>query len=181
MIEVATGKETGEAIDRAQFGPPSWTDDNRLLYNRLPKLAPDAPKSDKYLRSRAYVHAIGSDPERDRAILGLGVVPDMALDPLATPFVFTAPGSPYVIGIVGNGNQREFSLYAAPVGLAGTGRPGMAARRRPRRRGDRCRAHRQHALSADAQERAALQGRAARSRESGPRDARRWSCRRATR
>ena len=30
VIEVATGKETGEAIDRAQFGPPSWTDDNRL-------------------------------------------------------------------------------------------------------------------------------------------------------
>ena len=85
VIEVATGKETGEAIDRAQFGPPSWTDDNRLLYNRLPKLAPDAPKSDKYLKSRVYVHAIGSDPERDRAILGPGVAPDIALDPLATP------------------------------------------------------------------------------------------------
>ncbi len=72
VIEVATGKETGEAIDRAQFGPPSWTDDNRLIYNRLAKLAPDAPRSDKYLGSRAYIHAIGSDPERDRAILGRG-------------------------------------------------------------------------------------------------------------
>jgi prolyl oligopeptidase len=69
VIEVATGKETGEAIDRAQFGPPSWTDGNQLLYNRLAKQAADAPKSDKYLRSRAYVHTIGSDPERDRAIL----------------------------------------------------------------------------------------------------------------
>ena len=48
VIEVATGKETGEAIDRAQFGPPAWTDDNRLLYNRLQKLAPDAPPSDKF-------------------------------------------------------------------------------------------------------------------------------------
>ena len=123
VIEVATGKETGEAIDRAQFGPPSWTDDNRLLYNRLLKRAPDAPGSDKYLGSRAYIHAIGSDPDLDRPILGLGVVPDMALDPLATPVVFTAPGAPYVIGVVGNGNQREFSLYAAPATSLAKGVP----------------------------------------------------------
>ena len=123
VIEVASGKETGEAIDRAQFGSPSWTDDNRLLYNRLAKQAPDAPKTDKYLKSRAYVHTIGSDPERDRAILGLGVAPDLALEPLATPFVFAVPGSPYLIGIVGNGNQREFSLYAAPVASLAQGLP----------------------------------------------------------
>jgi prolyl oligopeptidase len=29
--------------------------------------------------------------------------------------VFTAPGAPYVIGAVGNGSQREFSVYAAPA------------------------------------------------------------------
>src|SRR6185436_13043966 len=45
VIDVATGKETGEAIDRAQFGPPAWTEDNKLVYNRLQQLAPDAPKA----------------------------------------------------------------------------------------------------------------------------------------
>jgi len=123
VIEVASGKETGEAIDRAQFGPPSWTDDNRLVYNRLAKLAPDAPRSEKYLKSRAYIHTIGSDPEWDRAILGLGVLSDMALDPLATPVVSTSPGAPWVIGIVGNGNQREFGLYAAPAASLAQGVP----------------------------------------------------------
>ncbi len=123
VIEVATGKETGEAIDRTQFGPPAWTDDNRLLYNRLQKLAPGAPKSEKYLKSRAYIRTIGSDPDRDRAILGPGVVPDMALDPLATPIVFTTPGSAYAIGLVGNGNQREFTLHAAPIASLGQGTP----------------------------------------------------------
>ncbi|HET7096070.1 MAG TPA: prolyl oligopeptidase family serine peptidase [Casimicrobiaceae bacterium] len=113
VIEVATGKETGDVIDRAQFGPPAWDDSNRLIYNRLPKLAPDAPKSDKYLKSRAYVHVLGTDPEKDRAILGPGVSADFVTDPLAVPFVSTAPGSPFVIGIVGNGNQREFNLYVA--------------------------------------------------------------------
>jgi hypothetical protein len=37
--DVATGKETGDLINRANFGPPGWTSDNRLLYNRLQKLA----------------------------------------------------------------------------------------------------------------------------------------------
>jgi prolyl oligopeptidase len=123
VLEVAAAKETGEAIDRAQFGPPSWTDDNRLLYNRLPKLAPDAPRSDKFLRSSVYVHAIGTDPERDRAILGPGIAPGIAFDPLSTPIVFTAPGSAHVIGIVGNGNQREVALYAAPVASLAQGVP----------------------------------------------------------
>ena len=123
VLDVTTGKESGEAIDRAQFGPPAWTDDNRLLYNRLPRLAPDAPRSDKYLRSSVYVHSIGADPERDRAILGPGSAPGVTFEPLSTPIVLTAPGSAHVIGIVGNGNQREVAVYAAPVASLAQGAP----------------------------------------------------------
>ena len=123
IVEVATGKETGEAIDRAQFGPPAWTGDNKLVYNRLPKLAADAPKTDKYLKSRVYVHAIGADPEKDRAILGPGLAPDIVMDPLATPTVLTAPGAPYVLGIIANGNQREFGLYLASAASLGKDAP----------------------------------------------------------
>jgi prolyl oligopeptidase len=123
VIEVVNGKETGDVIDRTQFGPPSWDDANRLIYNRLQKLATGAPKSDKYLKSRAYVHVLGSDPEKDRAILGPDVSANFVTDPLAVPFVSTAPGSPYVIGIVGNGNQREFSLYVARAAAIADGIP----------------------------------------------------------
>ena len=123
VVDVATGKETGEAIDRAQFGPPSWTEDNKLLYNRLQKLGSDAPKADKYLKSRVYVHAIGTDAEKDSAILGPGLAPDIVMDPLATPFASTAPGSPHVLGIVGNGNQREVGLYLASAAAIAKGAP----------------------------------------------------------
>ena len=47
----------------------------------------------------------------------------MALDPLATPVVFTSPGAPHAIGIIGNGNQREFGLYAAPAASLAQGVP----------------------------------------------------------
>jgi prolyl oligopeptidase len=123
VIDVASGKQTGDVIDRVQFGPPAWDDANRLVYNRLQKLAPDAPKSDKYLKSRAYVHALGTDPEKDRAILGPGVSADLVTDPLAVPFVATSPGSPFVIGVVGNGNQREFNLFVARAAASADGVP----------------------------------------------------------
>src|SRR5262249_37083394 len=74
-------------------------------------------------KSRAYVHVLGTDPEKDRAILGPGVSADFVTDPLAVPFVSTAPGSPFVIGIVGNGNQREFNLYVARASALADGAP----------------------------------------------------------
>ena len=99
--EVATGKETGDVIDRANFGPPGWTGDNRLLYNRLQKLAPDAPPTDKYVNSRVYLHTLGTDPEKDVAILGPGVTPgrhDATRSQF--PFAGTMPGSRHAIGVV---------------------------------------------------------------------------------
>jgi hypothetical protein len=40
VLEVATGKEAGGRSTARNFGPPSWTDDNLLLYNRLPSSRP---------------------------------------------------------------------------------------------------------------------------------------------
>ena len=64
VIEVATGKETGDVIDRVQFGPPAWDEDESPAVQPAAKARAGAPKSDKYLKSRAYVHALGTDPER---------------------------------------------------------------------------------------------------------------------
>jgi prolyl oligopeptidase len=123
VIEVATGRAIGEGIDRTPFGPPSWTEDNRLLYNRLQKPAPGARQSDKFLRSRVHLHALGEDPGKDPVLLGPGVSADVALEPPATPIVLTTPGSPYLIGMVGTGNQRETSVYAATLGSSRDGPP----------------------------------------------------------
>jgi prolyl oligopeptidase len=123
VIDVASGKETAEKIDRAQFGPPAWTENNRLIYNRLQKLAPDAPKADKYLKSSVYAHTIGTDAAQDRAILGPGLSPDVVMEALSTPIGATSPGSPYLLGIVGNGNQRELNIYFAPLSSLANANP----------------------------------------------------------
>ena len=121
--EVATGKETGEAIDRVRFGPPGWTPDNRLLYNRLQPPAPDAPRGDKYVNSRVYLHAIGSDPEKDVAVLGPNVTPGVTVDPVAMPYASTVPGSRHAIGVVVNGVQREVTIYTATLHSLAAGKP----------------------------------------------------------
>ena len=53
VIETATGKDTGELIDRARFGAGDWLPDGKsFVYNRLQKLAADAPPTDLYQKSR---------------------------------------------------------------------------------------------------------------------------------
>jgi len=69
------------------------------------------------------VHTLGADPEKDRPILGPGVSADFVADPLAVPFVSTSPGSAFVIGVVGNGNQREFNLFVARSAALADGVP----------------------------------------------------------
>jgi prolyl oligopeptidase len=120
---VATGKETGDLIDRANFGPPGWTSDNRLLYNRLQKLAPDAPPAEKYVNSRVYLHPLGSDPEKDVAILGPGVAPGVTIDPASIPSAATIPGSRHAVGVVANGVEREQTIYVATIESLAAGKP----------------------------------------------------------
>ena len=120
---VATGKETGDLIDRANFGPPGWTSDNRLLYNRLQTLAPDASPAEKYVNSRVYLHPLGSDPEKDVAILGPGVAPGVTIDPASIPSAATIPGSRHAVGVVANGVEREQTIYVATIESLAAGKP----------------------------------------------------------
>ena len=81
VVEVATGHETGDVVFRAWGGNPQWLTDNRsFVYKRLQDLPPDAPKTELRQKVRAYLHVLGTDPQRDPAVLGYGVVPAIAVD-----------------------------------------------------------------------------------------------------
>ena len=121
--ELASGRDTGERISRTNFGPPGWTADHRLVYNRLQALPAGAPATDKYLNARAYLHRLGDDPDRDVALLGRGVTPGIELDPGENPIVNLVPGSGYAVGVVANGDQREQTIYIAPLASVIRGKP----------------------------------------------------------
>ena len=65
VLDLATGKETRDVIDRANFASPSWLPDGRLVYTRLQKLPAGAPVTDKYQNQRVYIHKLGDNPDTD--------------------------------------------------------------------------------------------------------------------
>jgi prolyl oligopeptidase len=124
VVEVATAKQTKDVIDRANFGSPSWLPDGRFLYNRLQKMAPNAPVTDKYVNSRVFVHKLGDDPESDPVLAGVGLAPDIKLDPAEIPIATKAIGSNYVVLQSINGTQREIRAWTTPLSaLAGDKTP----------------------------------------------------------
>jgi len=115
IVDTSTAKETGDVIDRAQFGSPSWLPDGHsLLYNRLQKLSANSAPTDRYLNSRTYLHVLGTSPDSDKMVFGTGT-PGVALDPTDIPFVGIAPGTSYALGIIAHGVRNEVTFYVAPV------------------------------------------------------------------
>lgn len=124
VLEVATGNATSDVIDRAQYSSPSWLPDGRLLYQRLQKMAPGAPVTDKFQNQRTFVHTLGANPDNDDAVFGASVTTNVKVAPAELTFVSYTPGSPYLLATAVNGVQREVRVWAAPVTtLAGANTP----------------------------------------------------------
>jgi prolyl oligopeptidase len=116
IVDLTTGKETGETIDRGWFGSPAWRPDGRsFFYNRMQKLGPDSPPTDRELKSRVYLHTVGHDPDKDPVVFGFEVSPRVKITPVDIPFVSTAPGAAYAAGLIAHGVQNEYTLYLAPL------------------------------------------------------------------
>jgi prolyl oligopeptidase len=122
VLDLATGKETGDVIDRAQFGSPSWLPDGRLVYTRLIKLPADMPAAEKYQNQRVYIHKLGDSPDADIPLFGTGVSQDVTLDPVEFVSAFNPLGSSYMLAMAINGVQREFKLWVAPLAAVAGGK-----------------------------------------------------------
>jgi prolyl oligopeptidase len=120
ILDIATGKDTGEAIDRAQFGITNWRSDNKsFFYNRLQKLGNGAPPTDRYLKSATYLHVVGENPDKDAAIFGFELSPAVKSDAADLPFVAFIPNTTFAIGVLAHGVQNEVTIYVAPVDSLG--------------------------------------------------------------
>jgi len=122
VFETRTGKRIGTPIDRARFGGISWVPDgSAFFYNRLRKLAPDAPAADVQQYSQVFLHRLGGDADGDPIIVKEGT-PGIALEGIDAPFVQVTPGSSWALVVLESGTQRELTLHVAPLAdaIAGT-------------------------------------------------------------
>ena len=115
VVNVETGKETGDVIDRAQFGAPSWLPDGKsFVYTRLQKLGPTSAPTDRYLNGRVYRHILGSNPASDTLVLGVDFA-SLKIAPADIPFVGIIPGVSQAVGIVNHGVRNEITAFLAPL------------------------------------------------------------------
>lgn len=113
VIESQTARVLPDAIDRAEFGAPSWLPDGKsFFYIRAQKLGPDAPPTAKYQKLRVYRHVLGADPEKEPAVFGYEVNPNIKILEDDFPVVVYSPGAPkYLLAAVDHGVKREVSVY----------------------------------------------------------------------
>jgi prolyl oligopeptidase len=122
VLDTATGKEVDKPIDRAQFGGISWRPDGKsFFYNRLQKMEPDMPETERYQKSRVYLHVIGADADQEPSVFGYEISPRVKMEPADDPFINTMPGCQYALGSIEHGTRQELTLYVAP--LASVGKP----------------------------------------------------------
>ena len=114
IIEAATGRLLPDAITRTQYAGPSWrTDSTSFYYARLQELPPNAPPTAIYENERVYLHVLGTDPEKDAAILGPGVSSSVEIPKAGFVGVGVTPGSDFLVGFYSAGTTDPVTLYVA--------------------------------------------------------------------
>lgn len=127
VIEIATGRETGDVISRvgAEAWQPHWLPDSHsFVYGRVQDLPPGAPQAEVRQKFRAYLHVIGTDQKKDPPVFGYGVVPSISVDPSLIASVETQPGCRYALGVLNGSVTPNSAYYIAPVDGIGKSNPG---------------------------------------------------------
>jgi prolyl oligopeptidase len=120
IFDVIANTDMPETIDRAEFGDISWRPDNRsFFYNRLQKLGPNDSQMLKFNKSVCYLHVLGTLPEQDVAVVGMGLSPLVPMTELDDPAVFTQIGCDYAVADIGHGVKLEDACYSAPLSTIG--------------------------------------------------------------
>lgn len=116
ILDIQSGKDTGEIIDRVWDAGVSWRPDNQsFFFTRLQKLGKNASPLELEQRSKCYLHTVGQSPDQDVPVLGIDLSPHVPIGPLDGPGVATQIGSDFAIGEIEHGVQREITLYVAPL------------------------------------------------------------------
>ena len=118
VVEVGSGKELPESIDRAggnrgMIQTIVWHPESKaFFYNRGRPRVDGMSRADSQLRTRAYMHILGADPREDPALFGFGVSPRLTFADIDSPHIYAAPSSPYAVGLIYHGVRAEVTLYS---------------------------------------------------------------------
>ncbi len=124
VMETATGTVLPERIPRAQYASPAWLPDGSgFTYNQLSREGVKPSDPQYFLRSRALLHRLGTDPSTDVVVLAQGYQADLAVSDKEFPVVMLQPGSPWAIAVLIPGVAPELRAWVAPTAALAGGKP----------------------------------------------------------
>ncbi|HEY7851607.1 MAG TPA: prolyl oligopeptidase family serine peptidase [Caulobacteraceae bacterium] len=116
VYDAVSGGRFAGPIDRADFGPTSWSLDSKsLFFVRLKLLGPNDPGTEKY---RDAVLDVWNLTDAPVPLFGSTTGHGPKIGPDETPAVQVFPGSPVAILLSQNGVQNEAKLWTTPVAHA---------------------------------------------------------------
>ena len=118
VLDVATGKDLPDVIDRMEtaYTNPQWLPDGSgFFYSRRRKLPAEAPPTEGYKSTSAFLHKLGTDPDKDPAVFAMDLWPGVTMTEEDFPGIVLPSGSDHVVGQIKHGDANQLTLYAAPL------------------------------------------------------------------
>jgi prolyl oligopeptidase len=112
VYDVASGKQIGGPIDRAEYGACAWSSDSKLLYLIRLRKVTKADEINKYKNPTVEVWDLKSSP---RAVAGHGIGKNTEFEPDEAPTITISPDAPLALLTSRNGVQSELRLWTAPA------------------------------------------------------------------
>ncbi len=114
ILDLATGKDTGQVFPRVHGGLVNWLPDSRsLAFNQLKALKAGDPDTETYLDSQVLWYTIGGATDSAKPVFGPTVTPTLGLARLDVASITFAPGSPWMIARTTDTTLPEGFLFVA--------------------------------------------------------------------
>ncbi|HET7794699.1 MAG TPA: prolyl oligopeptidase family serine peptidase [Rhizobacter sp.] len=119
VLDVATGKNLPEAIERAHGSTVTWRADNRsFFYFKFNKVGPNTPPNETEFNARTYLHQLGRGPdgEADALVFGRGVSNKLDVPEGQITYVIGSPQSKWAVAVANhNADDNPSTYYVAPL------------------------------------------------------------------
>lgn len=123
VLNVATGKDLPESMDRARFASPDWAPDGKsFLFTRLRAPGPDMKEGERFKDEVVWRHVLGQDPSKDVKIFEASR-PDTENGRDGFPFAYQPKGSGLVFLFINDGVSAYAEAWVAPAASVAAGKP----------------------------------------------------------
>ena len=118
LLDVESGKNLAESIERAHDSTVTWRSDNRsFFYFKFNEVTPDTPLAETEFNARTYLHVVGrgANGDSDAAVFGRGVS-RLAVPEGQVTYVLSSPESRWAIAVANhNADENPSTFYVAPM------------------------------------------------------------------